>query len=392
MSKNTARSSNSSVKRLFYVDNLRIYLISLVVLHHVAVGYGGGVGSWPIKESPTDEISPIILLIFLTINQSYITSLFYLLSGYFAPGSYDKKGTQKFLIDRLIRLGIPVLIHIVFIASLIDYIVLKFTQGQTVSFFKIMVDQLGRGNFKIGPLWFIEALLIFSVVYVLYRLILNRFRPNFTFNPYKDACPTNKAIILSIVAIALGTFVVRLIFPVGVGVADRHFRLEHFTHYIFCFWLGILAYRGKWFHNLSKSQGKLWGIVALLTIPFLLIIFVLGGAADNVEPFLGGLYWQAFVYALWESIACLSIIIGLLYFFQTKFNRQGNLLKAMSANAYTVYINHQFVITVIMVILLPVVLPTAVKFFLVALIGLPMCFIVSHFVIRKIPYSTRVLG
>ncbi len=388
MSKNAAHSSSSSVKRLFYVDNLRIYLISLVVLHHVAVGYGGS-GGWPIKESPTDEISPILFLIFNVINQSYFLSFFYLLSGYLVPRSYDKKGAHKFLIDRLIRLGIPLLIYMVFIDPLIDYIILKFTRGQTVSFFKIMVDQLGRGSLGVGPLWFVEALLIFSAVYVLYRLILDRFRPNFTFNPYKDTCPTNKAIILSIVAIALGTFVMRLRFPVGVEV--YHFQLGHFTHYIFCFWLGILAYRGKWFHNLSNSQGKLWGIVALLTILSLpVMMIVLGG--DNVEPFLGGLYWQAFVFAFWESLACLSIIIGLLYLFQTKFNRQGNLLKAMSPNAYTVYIDHQLVITVIMVILLPVAWPTAMKFFFVALIGLPMCFIVSHFVIRQIPYSTRVLG
>ena len=45
-------------KRLIYVDNLRLYLIILVVLHHIAIAYGGS-GGWPLKEVPTDSVSPI---------------------------------------------------------------------------------------------------------------------------------------------------------------------------------------------------------------------------------------------------------------------------------------------------------------------------------------------
>lgn len=35
---------------------------------------------------------------------------FFLLAGYFIPGSYDRKGTGPFIKDRLIRLGIPMLV------------------------------------------------------------------------------------------------------------------------------------------------------------------------------------------------------------------------------------------------------------------------------------------
>ncbi|MHA2290506.1 MAG: hypothetical protein ACXABG_17100 [Promethearchaeota archaeon] len=30
--------------RIFYMDNIRVYLTILVVLHHLAVGYGGAGG------------------------------------------------------------------------------------------------------------------------------------------------------------------------------------------------------------------------------------------------------------------------------------------------------------------------------------------------------------
>ena len=37
--------------------------------------------------------------------------LFLLISAYFVPGSYDRKGAGRFLKDRLVRLGIPLALY-----------------------------------------------------------------------------------------------------------------------------------------------------------------------------------------------------------------------------------------------------------------------------------------
>ena len=37
---------------------------------------------------------------------------FFMISSYFSPGSVDRKGSRVFLIDRLKRLGIPLLFYI----------------------------------------------------------------------------------------------------------------------------------------------------------------------------------------------------------------------------------------------------------------------------------------
>ena len=92
-------------------------------MHHVAVAYGGS-GGLPLKGTPTDAISPIILTLFNAINQSFFLSFFYMLSGYFVPRSYDKKGPVKFIKDRLIRLGIPLLVYTTLIAPFIDYMII----------------------------------------------------------------------------------------------------------------------------------------------------------------------------------------------------------------------------------------------------------------------------
>ena len=59
--------------RLFYIDNLRILLIVLVVLHHLAITYGAP-GDWPYREGQPDMVAPVaVVLCFLLSN--YIRKL-----------------------------------------------------------------------------------------------------------------------------------------------------------------------------------------------------------------------------------------------------------------------------------------------------------------------------
>jgi glucan biosynthesis protein C len=377
--------SAQKTKRIFYIDNLRLFLITLVVLHHVAFAYGGS-GGWPLKEIPTDSISPMIFFLFNAINQSFFLSFFYMLSGYFVPRSYDRKGPGRFILDRLIRLGIPLLVFTTIISTLVDFLVVNFARGQAVSILKIVASRIQHPHWDVGPLWFVEALLIFSVVYVFFRIVFR-----FSFKPSQDTFPSNVTITFSIIAIAACTFIVRIWYPVGKQF--HVFQLGHFVHYVFCFWVGILAYRGKWFDNLSQSQARLWKVIALITILALpvMIAVMMATGEDNIEVVLGSLSWQSLLASVWESIACISIIISLLSIFRKRFSDQGNLLKWMSPNFYAVYILHLPVIVSVMIPLLYVVIPTPIKAPIVAIISVPMCFILGD-LIRKIPYTKKVLG
>jgi membrane-bound acyltransferase YfiQ involved in biofilm formation len=168
------------------------------------------------------------------------------------------------------------------------------------------------------------------------------------------------------------------------------------VHYIFCFYAGILAYRGNWLERLSEAQARRWGIVSLVVIPFVLVItlahVLLGGSLEGFGPYvMGGLHWQAFAYAVWETILMIGIITWLLYIFRKKLNRSGPTTKKMAGNAYTVYIVHQTIVTALAIVIVSVAIPTIIKFAIVSLIAVPLCFAISH-LIRKAPYTNRVLG
>jgi glucan biosynthesis protein C len=204
--------------------------------------------------------------------------------------------------------------------------------------------------------------------------------------------PSDSLIWISVIILAFFTFLMRLIYPVGETVLN--IQPDHITHYIFAFFVGIIAYRGDWFRRLTNARGKRWGYIALATFPFFFVLFILGGALEsdaNVAKFLGGFTWQAMAYALWETIMMVSILIFLLYFFREKFNRTGAILLTMAASVYTVYIIHQTVLYGLNIVFLNFAIPSFVKFILVALIAVPLCFLLSV-LIRKIPYAKRVLG
>lgn len=371
-----------SGSRLFYLDNLRIFLTILVILHHTAIAYGAS-GDWVITDPAVDELSPIILTFFTAVNQSYFMSAFFLLGGYFTPRSLERKGNSAFLKDRLIRLGIPILVYSVLIYNLNQAILGVWLRGLPFRW------TLG---YQTGHLWFLQALLIFAVIYVVYRAWAGR-DPQQRRGMVQDRFPSDWALILSIVLLTGLTFVVRLEFPVGEWVSPG-FQLAHFVHYTFAFFMGILAYRGGWFHSLERKQARRWGLVAVAMLPLFFIIAILGGALESdaaLAKFLGGLHWQALAYTTWESIMFIAVLTFLLYTFRERFNQTGPRARFMAASVYTVYIVHQTVVIALNVLLLPVSIPTIVKFLVVSLIAVPVCFVLAG-LIRKLPYADRVLG
>ena len=92
------------MKRLLYLDNLKVCLTVLVIFHHAGQAYGDG-GDWAYTPSNPAEIMPWIWH-FFSVNAAFFMGLFFLISGYFVPASYDKQGASVFVQKKLIRLGI----------------------------------------------------------------------------------------------------------------------------------------------------------------------------------------------------------------------------------------------------------------------------------------------
>jgi glucan biosynthesis protein C len=369
--------------RLFYLDNLRIYLTLLVILHHASIAYGGA-GDWPVKDPGVDPFSRIFLTFFTAVNQSFFMSAFFLLAGFFTPDALERKGAGYFVKDRLIRLGIPILVYTTLIINLNEVLWGVWMRGQPFRWIFA---------YQPGHLWFLQALLLFAVIYVLYRIGMKQGTIKQHIQVCSDRFPPNRLLILGIVFLTALTFVVRIWFPVGKWVFPK-FQLAHFVHYAFSYCVGIMAYRGDWFQRLGRAQARNWGIVALLMLPLFFVLVILTRALEGdaeLARLLGGLHWQSFIYAVWESIMFIAALTFLLYLFRERFSGSSPLLRSMAASVYTVYIIHQTVLIAFNVLFLPVGIPTILKFLIISMITVPLCFGLAV-LIRRIPYANRVLG
>ena len=375
--------------RLLFVDHLRVYLTILVLLHHLMITYAGS-GSWIYMEERADTITQGIGGWFCFVNQSYFMGLFLLIAAYFVPGSYDRKGTARFLKDRFIRLGIPLAVYSWIINPLLVYGVLFVTQGFHPSFFTFYIKTYFSNGYLIGqgPLWFVETLLIFSIIYAVCRQLV---KPHQVETAAVSNFPRSRTIVIFAMLLGFASFLVRLVFPVDWNFKPMNLQFPYFAQYIALFIVGSLAYYRNWLLSLPDWIGKRWLVVGLLLIlAFPPLALSLSGSEEAEVLFRGGWYWQALFVAIYESLLCMSMCIGLVYAFRHYTHAQRRLAKFLIPNAYTAYLIHAPVIVAVALAIRDVALYPLLKFVLAALIAIPLCFAFSS-LIRKLPYTERVL-
>ncbi len=107
--------------RIYFLDNLKVLLAVLVVLHHAAQPYGPG-GGWWIASEPYNILDFVVLGIFMAVNASFFMGLFFMISAYFVPSSLERKGAAKFMKDRLVKLGVPILIFMIVVFPVMGYL------------------------------------------------------------------------------------------------------------------------------------------------------------------------------------------------------------------------------------------------------------------------------
>jgi len=366
-----------SQQRLYYIDNLRIFLISLVVLLHLNITYGGP-GDWYYNESSAEMPALLLQAMFNITNQSFFMGMFFMISAFFTAGSIQRKPTGKFIKDRLVRLGIPLAIFYFILQALTVWINYRFIRNDDASLWDFIWKYKVWG---FGPLWFVEALFIFTFLFLIFRKALLNIRISF---------PGTRVIILSAVIVGLIQFLIRLKFHVGWSIPYTNLQLPFFIQYIVLFIVGIIAYQNKWLDSIDFSMGKRWFIFAQIMILIVLPIFLyLGGKENGLDPFLGGLTWQSITWAIWEQVTGFALIIGLLGLAKKYVNSQGKLAKALSDAAYGVFVFHAPIIVGISALLRGFDVPQLLKFVIIAPFALIICFAFA-WLVKQLPVFKKI--
>ena len=381
-------AKTSTKTRLAYVDKLRVALVMLVVAHHAAQAYGPTGGSWPITN-PT--ISPV-LGPFFAVNAMFFMGLFFLISGYFVPRSFDRKGGVEFMKGRVVRLLIPAL----FFGWLIFAPLIYLAQGESMSLVEYVQYMYGMSwQLPYIHLWFLLHLVLYSTGYLLWR----QTRKGQNEKESAVPLPTALVILIFIIALALVSFIVRIWYPIDRWAALFWLipaEIAHLPQYIALFTLGILAYRGDWLRKFPTRSGMIWLGIGLFAAAAY-YVYNLWGAQLFYDVFgtgiieTGGLDWRSLVFCMWEAVVCVSLCIGLLVLFRERINKKpGRVLAAMIGAAYAVYIIHWWVVVGIQAGFEAVDLAPFIKFVLVAILAIALSFFLGH-LMRLIPGVKKIL-
>jgi peptidoglycan/LPS O-acetylase OafA/YrhL len=167
-----SRSSNALV-------NLRAFVILIVLAFHSVLPY---LASLPPNPYPFDA-APYLWLAFPIIDSERwfgfdlfcawqdvgLMTLMFFLSGLFVPTSLARKGSRKFLSDRMLRIGLPYVLAVIFLAPLAYYAAYRTTAADP-DLEAYLQHLLALPFWPCGPQWFLGELLVFNIAAVaMYR-------------------------------------------------------------------------------------------------------------------------------------------------------------------------------------------------------------------------------
>lgn len=377
----------ATTKRLVYIDNLRTFLTLLVVAHHAAQPYGPTGGEWPIFNPERAAI----LGPFFAVNAAFFMGLFFFISGYFLPAAYDRKGPKQLLLDRLKRLGIPVVFFVLVVFPPVLYLLAAPAISFLDFFIQVYIQQF---EIEVAHLWFLMHLLCYAVLYVLWRQAFQKLHFQ-KLRSQRLQLPKDFWIFIYILGLTVVTFWIRVEYPIDRWINLLGFlptEIAHLPQYFSLFVLGVIAYCQKWLLKISTLQGLTWlriGLSAALLRYLYSLSFSVLSLPDLIEG--GGLDWRSFIWSFWEATICVGLCLGLLILFRERFNFQQKILRALAENAYSVYLIHLLVILYIQFLMADLAVGPLGQFVLVSAIGIPICFALSM-LLRKIPFVKFIVS
>jgi glucans biosynthesis protein C len=370
----SVRAHSPAAARIDFVGRYKGLLATLVVMIHTGITYGA-VGGWSFNEPHDVMWLKVLATCIGSFSQSFVLGAFFFLSAYFLPRSLAKKGALKLLGDRLVRLGIPFVLFY-FVGS---------------PFLALAIDNLAHGkhyglgpNFGSGPLWFVEALFVFTALYAAFARIRKSRAPLFL----PRGLPSVGVIAGYIGVAALLGFAARTVFPIGWSIHNQ--QLGFFPMYVLLFAAGIKAGQEGWLEQLAGVKLRLWAPLAIVGMVGYLPMMVGGGALEDPAPFLGGLHWQSAVYAVWEAVTGTSLFITTIVLFARRRWGTGKVASSFGEASYGVYLFHAFAIVLVGIAMLRLNVHPAIKYVLLTAAGVCIPWMLTE-ALKRVPGARRIL-
>jgi glucans biosynthesis protein C len=362
----------SDAARLAFVQRMRVFLICLVVAHHAGQAYGPTGGSWPFREAQAAEwLGP-----FFAINASFFMGLFFLLSGYFTVSSYQRKGFANYTFDRLIRLGIPLVIY-----ALLVLPVARYLAEPTGSLAQSVIGRISSGDITAGHLWFVSLLLLLSICYAIAALFAGS-----SGRGWNIPAPSDKLVLGYALVLGASGALVRFAYPQDSWLTFMGLlsvEPAHLPQYLSLFAIGLVAGPSEWLSRIPSRLCIRWFGAGIVAFAAMVAIY-------RLDPPLPAWFGFQQVMGFAEGFICVGMILGCVALFRTFGTRSSTWLATLDANIYGVYLVHWLIVVALQGALFELSWPVSAKFLVVTVAALVASYLLSM-ALRAIPGVRRVI-
>lgn len=367
--------STPAAERIPAFDYLRVFVIFLVVLHHAVFAYcadgypayGGGYtnGSAPVVDGA--EWSGFNALV--RWNDSFFMPLMFLLAGLFVRPSLQRKGLARYLADRVLRLGVPLLVGIVTVVPL-SYYAAYLQGGGEPGFIAFWTKMVTTGPWPSGPLWFVGALLVFDLTSV---LLLSRARVR-QMTTALDRLPPTRWFLLFVALAAIAYLPLQAAFGSSLWLTAGPFGIQasRIGLYALFFIAGVIVGADRLTRGLAHHWLR-WPLLATVATALLF--------SASLPAWADGFVMVLFATAMAAALLAVAVHLG---------RRRSPLGDSLSANAYGIYLVHWPIVLWLQFALLRLRLGAVEKGLLVLTSGFALSWLASG-LLRRMPRVARIV-
>jgi len=314
---------------------------------------------------------------FVMVCDVFMMPTMFLLAGYFALPSLLRKGDDAFARDKLKRVGIPWVVGTLFLAPVTTYFMFVSRMKTPPPYLHFWSHDFFAKYFEQAQFWFLGVLLLFYFALIIARSaderlsrLVDSAKPPLWFFPAF-------VIVTSVAFIAVNQYVSDYAWvPVSYLLVIQPTR---FSLYIFCFVLGVHAYRRGWFTPKGYTPR------AVTWLPLSLVL----ATAFMLYKLAFGLKLDQFRYRAGNDILhcafCLAAMLALVAVFQTFLDRTSAMWRGLARNSYAMYCVHLVIVPPLALVVRPLPWNIVAKFAATSASALVTSYLVSEFAISKTP-------
>jgi glucans biosynthesis protein C len=333
-----------SPDRIYYLDYLRVFIVFVVIFLHsllpFVIDYDWTIND-TVKVLPFTSASMII--------DVFVMPIMFFIAGYFAFPSI-RKGIKEFIVGKVLRILIPWIIGLAFLAPIISYLGLIQHKVIDVPYLVYWTQRYFNSPINQQHFWFLISLflffMIFALVYALMKKQLERI-----YEASKSHRPSARNIglfILLILCASIGLYYLAgRYFPDGTWNTFLYvvaMQVTRWTGYVLYFIAGIITFIKRvdlkaMFRKHALLLSCAWIFISNVFIDFKYSVYFTSDLA-YLKPeiqFYNAIYHVAFCFITFITLVALFANI----------DRPIKYLQRLAKNSYTIYIVHM-VYTVIL--------------------------------------------